>query len=257
MSRDLPASWRIVRGQTPRSRRALPSTRTGRCRQRGPPRAVRGDGDAQGPVPLHDPVPQRVLTDAGAGRGTRGPGQQGRRGPAARSPSDSNRPPPSPAHPPLRPPATFPIFPALEGFATATTGSGQIKEDALITYVNGDLFASPAQVLVNTVNTVGVMGKGIAYKFKRIYPSMFATYRHYCETKQLTIGKLYLHRTPHKWILTSQPRRIGAIPPVPTTLPVAYAHSNVLFLPCVSPPSHFLPLVVATGNWTSTAKSGR
>ena len=71
----------------------------------------------------------------------------------------------------------------------------------MITYVNGDLFASPAQVLVNTVNTVGVMGKGIAYKFKRIYPSMFATYRHYCETKQLTIGKLYLHRTPHKWIL--------------------------------------------------------
>ena len=71
----------------------------------------------------------------------------------------------------------------------------------MITYVSGDLFTSPAQVLVNTVNTVGVMGKGIAYEFKRIYPDMFKTYRRYCENRQLTVGKLYLHRTPHKWVL--------------------------------------------------------
>lgn len=37
----------------------------------------------------------------------------------------------------------------------------------MITYTEGDLFNSPAQVLVNTVNTVGVMGKGIALKFKK------------------------------------------------------------------------------------------
>ena len=71
----------------------------------------------------------------------------------------------------------------------------------MIIYVNGDLFTSPAQVLVNTVNTVGVMGKGIAYDFKRIYPAMFETYRTYCDTRRLTIGKLYLHRTSHKWVL--------------------------------------------------------
>ena len=71
----------------------------------------------------------------------------------------------------------------------------------MITYVSGDLFTSPAQVLVNTVNTVGVMGKGIAYQFKRSYPDMFQKYRQYCENKQLTIGKLYLHKTPHKWVL--------------------------------------------------------
>ena len=71
----------------------------------------------------------------------------------------------------------------------------------MITYVNGDLFTSPAQVLVNTVNTVGVMGKGIAYEFKRFYPDMFTTYRKYCENRQLTIGKLHLHRTSHKWVL--------------------------------------------------------
>ena len=46
----------------------------------------------------------------------------------------------------------------------------------MITYLDGDLFESPAKVLVNTVNTKGVMGKGIALRFKRIYPEMFNTF---------------------------------------------------------------------------------
>ena len=71
----------------------------------------------------------------------------------------------------------------------------------MITYVVGDLFQSPADVLVNTVNTVGVMGKGIAKKFKTIYPEMFETYRQLCESKKLTIGKVWLYKTPNKWIL--------------------------------------------------------
>ena len=37
----------------------------------------------------------------------------------------------------------------------------------MITYVKGDIFFSPAKILVNTVNTVGVMGKGIALEFKK------------------------------------------------------------------------------------------
>lgn len=71
----------------------------------------------------------------------------------------------------------------------------------MLTYVVGDLFRSPVDVLVNTVNTVGVMGKGIAKKFKTIYPEMFKEYQRLCETKQLTIGKLWLYKTPNKWIL--------------------------------------------------------
>jgi O-acetyl-ADP-ribose deacetylase (regulator of RNase III) len=47
----------------------------------------------------------------------------------------------------------------------------------MITYVVCDLFLNPARVLVNTVNTVGVMGKGIAKDFKRIYPDMFQQYQ--------------------------------------------------------------------------------
>jgi O-acetyl-ADP-ribose deacetylase (regulator of RNase III) len=71
----------------------------------------------------------------------------------------------------------------------------------MLTYVAGDLFTSPAQVLTNTVNIVGVMGKGIAKEFKLIYPDMFAKYRDLCEHHQLDIGKLWLYRTPNKWIL--------------------------------------------------------
>lgn len=71
----------------------------------------------------------------------------------------------------------------------------------MITYVVGDLFTSPAKVLVNTVNTVGVMGKGIARDFKRIYPEMFHEYQSYCDNGLFDIGKLWLYKTPHKWIL--------------------------------------------------------
>jgi O-acetyl-ADP-ribose deacetylase (regulator of RNase III) len=71
----------------------------------------------------------------------------------------------------------------------------------MIYYIEGDFFETPAQTLVNTVNTVGVMGKGIAKQFKEIYPEMFKRYRDFCENEQFEIGQLYLYKTPHKWIL--------------------------------------------------------
>ena len=71
----------------------------------------------------------------------------------------------------------------------------------MLTYVIGDLFQSPAKVLVNTVNTVGVMGKGIAKDFKTIFPEMFVEYQRLCEQKKIDIGKLYMWRGPYKWVL--------------------------------------------------------
>ncbi len=71
----------------------------------------------------------------------------------------------------------------------------------MILYVTGDLFQSPAQVLVNTVNTVGVMGKGVAYGFKRLFPEMFEQYRDLCERGQLKVGMLWLYKTSNKWVL--------------------------------------------------------
>ena len=71
----------------------------------------------------------------------------------------------------------------------------------MLTLVDGNLFTSPAKVLVNTVNTVGVMGKGIAKTFKDIYPQMFAEYQRLCEMRQFQIGSLWLFKTPNKWVL--------------------------------------------------------
>jgi O-acetyl-ADP-ribose deacetylase (regulator of RNase III) len=77
----------------------------------------------------------------------------------------------------------------------------------MITYVRGNLFESPAQVLVNTVNTDGVMGKGVALQFKRIFPEMFHEYQMLCEEKKLDVGRLHLFKTPHKWILNFPTKR--------------------------------------------------
>jgi O-acetyl-ADP-ribose deacetylase (regulator of RNase III) len=71
----------------------------------------------------------------------------------------------------------------------------------MITYVRGSLFESPAKVLVNTVNTVGVMGKGLARRFKQIYPEMFRQYQQLCEARQFQVGKLWVYKTEHKWIM--------------------------------------------------------
>ncbi|MEG0864863.1 MAG: macro domain-containing protein [Clostridia bacterium] len=71
----------------------------------------------------------------------------------------------------------------------------------MITYIEGNIFHSPAQVIVNTVNTVGVMGKGLALSFKKKYPIMFEEYSRACEKHQLSIGKLMFYYAPDHWIL--------------------------------------------------------
>lgn len=71
----------------------------------------------------------------------------------------------------------------------------------MIEYVEGNIFDSPAQVIVNTVNTVGVMGKGIALEFKKRYPEMFERYKIACEKRILTIGKLMFISAPDHMLL--------------------------------------------------------
>lgn len=71
----------------------------------------------------------------------------------------------------------------------------------MIQYIQGNLFTSNAKVIVNAVNTVGVMGKGIAYGFKRYYPEMFEEYKSLCDNGKFSIGDLFLYKTSNKWIL--------------------------------------------------------
>lgn len=71
----------------------------------------------------------------------------------------------------------------------------------MITYLKSNLFLSPAKVLVNTVNTEGVMGKGIAKEFKKLFPEMFIQYQEFCEQKTFNIGNLWIYKTSNKWVL--------------------------------------------------------
>ena len=75
------------------------------------------------------------------------------------------------------------------------------EEILMLIYVEQDIFKSPAQVIVNAVNTVGVMGKGIAKRFKDVYPDMFKEYRNFCELGSLTVGKLWIYKKESKWVL--------------------------------------------------------
>jgi O-acetyl-ADP-ribose deacetylase (regulator of RNase III) len=67
--------------------------------------------------------------------------------------------------------------------------------------LKGNLFNSNAQTLVNTVNCVGVMGKGVALEFRRRFPEMFEAYRKVCEGRQLRPGQILPYRQGHPWIL--------------------------------------------------------
>ncbi|WP_259065873.1 macro domain-containing protein [Mucilaginibacter sp. X4EP1] len=60
----------------------------------------------------------------------------------------------------------------------------------MIRYTTGNIMDSSAEALVNTVNTVGVMGKGIALQFKQAFPHNFNVYKQACLNGHLTTGKI-------------------------------------------------------------------
>lgn len=72
-----------------------------------------------------------------------------------------------------------------------------------IKIVNGNIFNSKAQTIVNTVNCVGVMGKGIALVFKLRYPNMYEQYQKLCDQHLIEIGKLWIYKGEKSdpWVL--------------------------------------------------------
>jgi len=75
----------------------------------------------------------------------------------------------------------------------------------MITYTQGNLLEAQVEALVNTVNTVGVMGKGIALMFKERFPKNMAEYASACKAKQVNTGKMFVTETSElmgpKWIV--------------------------------------------------------
>ncbi|MGH3923662.1 MAG: type II toxin-antitoxin system antitoxin DNA ADP-ribosyl glycohydrolase DarG [Pseudonocardiaceae bacterium] len=68
--------------------------------------------------------------------------------------------------------------------------------------LTGDIFESGAQTLVNTVNTEGVMGKGIALQFKQRYPDMYEDYLDRCKRGEVRLGRPYIYKERlYPWII--------------------------------------------------------
>ena len=63
----------------------------------------------------------------------------------------------------------------------------------MIELTQGDILHADAEALVNTVNCVGVMGRGIALQFKKAFPENFKRYKAVCDKKELQPGKMFIH----------------------------------------------------------------
>jgi len=64
----------------------------------------------------------------------------------------------------------------------------------MITYTTGDILREDAEAIVNTVNCVGVMGRGIALQFKKAYPDNFKAYAAACKKEEVQPGRMCVYR---------------------------------------------------------------
>jgi O-acetyl-ADP-ribose deacetylase (regulator of RNase III) len=60
----------------------------------------------------------------------------------------------------------------------------------------GDLLAAAVDALVNPVNTAGVMGKGLALQFKKVFPDNFAAYARACKAGEVVTGRMHVVHRP-------------------------------------------------------------
>lgn len=65
----------------------------------------------------------------------------------------------------------------------------------MIKYKQGDIFEEEVDAIVNTVNCVGVMGRGIALQFKKRFPENFKAYKRACDQKEVIPGKMFVYET--------------------------------------------------------------
>ena len=65
----------------------------------------------------------------------------------------------------------------------------------MIEYKTGDIFGEDVEALVNSVNCVGVMGRGIALQFKNVYPENYKAYAEACRRKEVQPGRMFIFET--------------------------------------------------------------
>jgi O-acetyl-ADP-ribose deacetylase (regulator of RNase III) len=82
----------------------------------------------------------------------------------------------------------------------------------MVRFVEGNLLDAKADALVNTVNTVGVMGKGIALMFKEAYPENLKAYIAACKKKEINVGRMFVTERQDwvggpKWIVNFRTKK--------------------------------------------------
>src|SRR3954470_1779593 len=88
-----------------------------------------------------------------------------------------------------------PIWSARLGRASRLLSAAAGTSRAVVEFVTGNLLEAEVDALVNTVNTKGVMGKGIALQFKRAFPSNYAEYRAACDRGDVRLGRMFVTAT--------------------------------------------------------------
>lgn len=81
----------------------------------------------------------------------------------------------------------------------------------MIRYTSGDILSAGTEALVNTVNSVGVMGRGIALQFKQTFPANFKAYAAACQRGEVQPGRMFVYDTgeltPPRYIINFPTKR--------------------------------------------------
>ena len=136
----------------------------------------------------------------------------------------------------------------------------------MIEYKVGDMFTEDVEALVNSVNCVGVMGRGIALQFKNLFPENFKAYAEACRREEVQPGRMFVFETGQmmgapSYIVNFRPSAIGVARAAWRILKRDSMRSprkspNVTFVPSHSPLSAAAS-AVWIGEWSAHASKPR
>jgi O-acetyl-ADP-ribose deacetylase (regulator of RNase III)/uncharacterized protein YwgA len=104
------------------------------------------------------------------------------------------------------------------------------SSESLVTLAKGNVLQSRARAIVNTVNCVGIMGKGVALAFKRRYPEMYRDYVARCDKDEVKVGKPYPYKVEDHIVINFPTKRhwrsVSRLSDIETGLRHLHAHLN-------------------------------
>jgi O-acetyl-ADP-ribose deacetylase (regulator of RNase III) len=77
----------------------------------------------------------------------------------------------------------------------------------MLRYSRKDIFGVSVQTIVNTVNCVGVMGKGIALEIRKRFPDIYEQYVAACKKGEVRVGRFRLYKDHDPWVLNFPTKR--------------------------------------------------